>query len=242
MTPEEAATATAEPTSQIGSHFMLDAATYARGGELGFNGMDFYVAGRGGVLGEVDADIVAAAFYWFEPSGIRSGWEAGTKVMPPRQAAEEFARCAATWAESHVPDDLDAARLAELAGRVVEQASPSGAPLFAGWRRLPVPGSPKAQAVHHMNALRELRGALHGGAMLATGLRPLEAVLVRQPYMAALFGWQEPFPDVSNLNARWDEAEAGTNRAMACAFEPLSDGERSELVELAGTLHAATAG
>ena len=35
----------------ISSNFMLDGATYAVGGDAGFNGMDFYGAGRGGVLG-----------------------------------------------------------------------------------------------------------------------------------------------------------------------------------------------
>ena len=32
---------------------MTDPATYAYGAELGFEGMDFYVAGRGGALGDV---------------------------------------------------------------------------------------------------------------------------------------------------------------------------------------------
>nr|MBA2624761.1 hypothetical protein [Acidimicrobiia bacterium] len=87
---------------------------------------------------------------------------------------------------------------------------------------------------------RELRGGLHGGAVLASGLRPLEAVLVRQPHMAAIFGWAEPYPDVSGLADRWPEADAGTDRAIAPAFAGLDDAERAELAELVGALHAAT--
>ena len=129
MDASTAAQRTAAAVSTIGSHFMLDGATYKRGAELGFQGLDFYVTGRGGVLGEVDADVVAAAFTFFEPGAVRTLWEQGCGVMPPAQAAQEFAGCAATWAEAKVPDDLHAARLAELAGRVVTHARPACAPV-----------------------------------------------------------------------------------------------------------------
>jgi len=172
-----AAAATMAPAvSQVGSHFMLDGNTYKRGAELGFEGLDFYVTGRGGALGDVDADVVSAAFTFFEPGNIRTLWEQGTAVMPARRAAQEFAACCATWAEDHVPDELDAARLGDLASRVVAAARPACAAVFAGWRALPVPDAPKARAVHQMNALRELRLGLHGAAIVAAGLSPLQAI------------------------------------------------------------------
>lgn len=236
MTPEETAAATAAGISTIGSHFMMDGQTYKRGAELGFAGMDFYVTGRGGALGPVDADVVTAAFVWWEPGTVRTNWSAERAD----EAAAEWALCAHAWADAKVPDDVDAARLGELAGRVVETASVAGAPIFAGWRKLPVPTEPEALAVHHLNALRELRGALHGGAALAEGLQPLEAVLVRSPHMAALFGWPEPYADVSDLTGQWERAEAGTNRAIAPAFAGLSEPERAELAELIDRVHTAT--
>ena len=52
---------------------MTDPATYAYGAELGFEGMDFYVAGRGGALGDVPADVVAAAFVFFAPTSCGGG-------------------------------------------------------------------------------------------------------------------------------------------------------------------------
>ncbi len=112
-----AATSTAAAVSTVGSHFMLDGNTYKRGAELGFQGLDFYVTGRGGVLGDVDADVVSAAFTFFEPGNVRTLWEQGRAVMSATEAGTEFAACCATWAEAHVPDTLDAARLEELAGR-----------------------------------------------------------------------------------------------------------------------------
>jgi hypothetical protein len=239
MTPIETAARTAEGIVTLGTAFMMDGDTYTRGAELGFTGLDFYIVGRGGVLGDVDADIVVACFGYFEPTMIRTNWEAGTKVLGPRRAAEEFAACGHRFAERRFPDDLDVTRLADLAGRVVESASAAGAPLFAGWRRLPVAGAPKARALHHLNALRELRGGLHIGAVRAAGLRPLDAVLVKAPVMAGLYGWPEPYDDVSALGDTWQHAEDGTNRAMADAFSVLDARERAELCHLVGAVHAA---
>lgn len=242
MTPDAAANAMASATSTVASHFMLDPATYQRGTTLGFDGIDFYFGGRGGVLGPVDADVICAAFGFFNPDRVRQSWEAALKVMPPEQAAHEFAACAHDWGRAHLPPDVDAERLAALAGKVVDAANPAGAPIFAGWRRLPRPDDAPALAIHHMNALRELRGSLHVSAVLGVGLRPHEAVLVKQPYMAALFGWND-LPDVDTIadgTARHAEADARTDRAFGLALGALDDGERAELVELANALHAAT--
>jgi hypothetical protein len=236
MTPEETAAATAPGVSTIGSHFMTNGATYARGGELGFDGLDFYVTGRAGVLGEVDADVVTAAFAWFEPGMVRANW----KPERATEAALEFAECAYRWGEKKLPDDVDLERLGDLAGRVVAGASVAGAPLFAAWRRLPLPSAPKALAIHHLNGLRELRGGLHAGASLAAGLRPIEALLVKTPHMAPLFGWTEPLPDVAGLDAQWQQAEDGTNRAIAPAFASLDDAEQAELAALVAAVHEAT--
>ncbi|MGQ0832882.1 MAG: SCO6745 family protein [Microthrixaceae bacterium] len=236
-----AADRTAAAVSTIGSHFMLDGSTYKRGAELGFQGLDFYVTGRGGVLGDVDADVVSAAFTFFEPGGIRTLWDQGRAVMPPAQAATEFAACCATWAEAHVPDDLDAARLAELAGKVVAGARPACASVFAGWRALAVPSSPKAAAVRHLNTLRELRNGLHGAAIISNGLTPLQALSIKSPHMVALFGWSEP-ADADGLLPAWEAAEAQTTASIAHAYEALDDTERDELGALAVALHEATNG
>lgn len=232
------ATATAAAVSGLGSHFMLDGQTYKQGAALGFAGLDFYVVGRGGVLGDVDADVVTAAFTFFNPDHVRTQWESGLGVMPAAEAAAAFAACGATWAEEHLPDNLDAARLAELAGRAAGSARVACAPVFAGWRALPVPGSPKAAALHQMNALRELRMGLHAAAVVSAGLTPLQALSIRTPHMAPIFGWPGP-ADTDGLQALWDGAEERTDVAMAHAFDGLDDAERAELVELADAAEAA---
>jgi hypothetical protein len=129
--------------------------------------------------------------------------------------------------------------IAALAGNVVRSARPACAAVFAGFRALPVPEAPKAAAVHQLNALRELRLGLHGAAVIAVGLSPHQALSVKSPQMAPIFGWAE-LADVTGLQGVWDDAEARTNQAIAHAYERLDDAERAELVELTGALHEAT--
>jgi hypothetical protein len=221
---------------------MLDGATYGKGAELGFSGIDFYVLGRGGALGDTSADVVAAAFVYWNPAHVATQWETGKSAMSPFDAARAWAEVCHTYAETNVPDVDGLDRLGELAGRVVAEASPAGAALFAGWRTLDTPGAdrPKARAQHLLYALRELRGGLHGGAVLAAGLSPLEAVAVNAPAMAGIFGWDaENLPDAEVARERWKLAEAGTNVAVGRVLSVLDEEERTEFVELLTALHTA---
>jgi hypothetical protein len=239
MTPERAASASAAAIGGVPSHFMLDPATYATGAELGFPGMSFYVGGRGGALGDVSAEVVTAAFVFFHPDNVADGWAQSAGAMGRIEAAEAFAACSHRWARQYLAGDLDVGRLAELAGKVTAAASPAGAPLFAAWRALPEPDDAPALALHRMNVLRELRGGLHGCAVLASGLAPEDALAVRTPFMAALFGWPEP-GDASVHQSAWDQAEAATDVAMARVLSVLSEAERAEFVALCGDAIAAT--
>lgn len=237
MDAHAAAVATAKAVGGVGAGFMLDGATYKRGAELGFQGLDFYAAGRGGVLGDVDADVVAAAFAFFEPAYVRSQWELGRTVMPAAEAAAAWATVCAEWAEAHVADDVDAERAAALLDKVVDGARPACAAIFSGWRALPVPTAPKAHAAHQMNALRELRHGLHSAAVVANGLTPHQALSINGPGMAPIFGWPD-LADVEGLQPRWEAAEAATDVAIAHAFDALDEPERAEAVELVTQLHA----
>ncbi|MHB1987198.1 MAG: SCO6745 family protein [Acidimicrobiales bacterium] len=235
---DELARRVEKPIGDLPSNFMLDSATYEHGNELGFDGLDFYVCGRGGALGSVDAGVVSAAFVFFSPAMIRDRWERGRLVMTPPEAAIEFAHCMHRWSSEHLDADLDYEQLTELLGRIVSAASRAGAPLFAGWMTLPEPEDPRELAMHRLNALRELRGALHGGAVLAAGLDPLVALLVKTPFMAGIFGWDEPYPDVELAREAWADAEAATNRAMGRVFGVLTKAELASLAELLDKVHS----
>jgi len=242
MTHVETAKAIARPIGDLGGAFMLDGATYARGAELGFSGIDFYVLGRGGVLGDTTADVVSSAFFFWNPEQVRSQWELARAVMDPVTAAQEWASLCHAYGEAHLPDFDSLNRLSDLAEKVCAAASPAGAALFAGWRALEVPAAdrPKARAQHYLNSLRELRGGLHGGAVLAMGLLPVEAVALNSPMMAPVFGWDVSSVEVDDTTKEeWKVAESGTDLAMARVLRALSESESSEFGELVVALAAA---
>ena len=242
MDAVDAAKQTARAIGELGGAFMTAGSTFARGGELGFGGLDFYVLGRGGVLGDTTAEVVSSAFIVWNPEAIATQWELGRAVMSPTEAASEWAAVCHAFGEANLPDFDGYARLNELMAAVAAGASPACAALFAGWRTLPLPGAdaPKALAQHLLNSLRELRGGLHGGALFAAGVTPLEAVAFNSAFMAPIFGWDaENLPDGAAVKERWKAAEAGTNVAMAVPLSVLSDSELAEFVELINALHGA---
>jgi hypothetical protein len=232
VTPEQAAHDTAGVIATFPIGFLTDGHTAISAEKLGIDGGAFYVAGRGGVLGEVPADVVVAAFTFFAPDWVRDAWDRSAHV-PRRAAAAAYIAAAHAWAETTFDDSTDWARIAGLLEPIVANASVACAPLFAGYRAtLEEPRDPKALAEHRMNSLRELRGGLHAAATLTVGLTPFEATCVRAPRVLAFQGWTDPPLDPAPLRDRWKIAEARTDRMVGRAFAVLSDAERTELVEL----------
>lgn len=238
-----AAKATAPAVANIASFFMLDMATYVRGGELGFEGLDFYVCGRGGALGDVPADVVASSFVFWNPTTVVDAWEKGRQVMSPSEAATHFADVGYAWAESHLTADVDLDRTAALLDTMLTGARSSAAPLFAAWRVQPEPDPSRSAALvlHRMNVLRELRGGLHGAAMIGHGFEPHVAVTLGGPGMLGLYGYDGPHPDAETDDAKalWAAAaEAGEVALGGAAFAVLDESERDELVGLLTDLYA----
>ena len=243
MDAHAAALATAPAVANLASYFMLDMGTYAKGNELGFEGLDFYIGGRGGALGKVDGDVVNAAFVFWKPSTVIEAWDKARKVMSADEAARAFAAVSHTWAEEHLTGDVDLARTAALLGTLIAGARTSAAPLFAAWRAMPEPDADRTAALvlHRLNVLRELRGGLHGAAMIGHGLDPHVAVTIGGPAMLGLYGYDGPHPDAESdeAQATWRAAaDAGEVALGAAAFAVLDEPERDELVELLAALFA----
>jgi len=127
-------------------------------------------------------------------------------------------------------------RVTGVLRRVIDAAYVAGAPLFAGWCDLPEPEDPRALAMHQLNALRELRGGMHGAAVLTVGLLPVEAITVRTPNMLGVYGWPDESLDPEPFHQRWGLAEARTDRMFGRALAVLDDDTRGALVEFLGTL------
>ena len=236
MTPEQAAAAAKPAVLALGNAFSDDPKTMRRARQIGLTGWAFYVAGRGGALGNVRADTVAAALGFIAPEAVQDGWDAACKVAPPEEiAAQNLAECC-RWGREHLAGFYGLARLVELAERVVVSAEAAGMPLFAAWRSMPLPDddAPGARAAVLAHLLREHRGQAHLLAIRASGLTPLEAIIAgpEGDTGATAFGWQPPFPPYEPLVRRRSWAEALTDRIAGDAFRALAPAERTDLVDL----------
>ncbi|MGH3803618.1 MAG: SCO6745 family protein [Pseudonocardiaceae bacterium] len=219
----------------VGTSWMISPATAARGTELGYRDrMPFYFAGRGGVLGNVHADVVSAAMGWWEPGLVRANWEEGMAVADARGAARQYGRACAAWGEEHFAN-IDTDRFVELAERVVATAEGSGVPLFAGWRAEPLVEAGPGRALQLIHLLREWRGGVHLAATTAVGLSPLDAILSNEgPRQAKLFGWGREFKgDYSHLRPHHLRAEEMTNQVTLAGYErAFPPAERDEFADL----------
>jgi len=237
---------TATPILEIGRTWMLDDKTVARSGELGLDGpFGFWTLGRAGVLGDVDADLAAAAIGFMAPKRVRHFWESRPAGTDPRALTDEYARAAATWAQDTLADvsAVRLERLVELSQRVIGEAQPSVGMIFAGWRGIDVPADPAGATAVVLNVLRELRGGAHLSAVHAVGLGPLGSIMstddpVRggEPW-ATTFGWEAPLPARDPVRRR--DAEAMTTMICRDAYSCLTADEGNEFVDLVSEVRSA---
>ncbi len=230
----QTAEAVKDPISRLGGGFMMSREVKQASQEVGLPGWQTYFRGRCGVLGEAETDVVTSVAVFFPDAAVREGWEDG-QTVPAADAAYRYAKACQQWGRRKLAGFDSCARLAELLGRVAEQADVAGAPLFAGWREMPLPDDPPGRLAQLAHVLREHRGGLHAVAVLASGLAPLEAVLTSQygADNARFFGWPEPYPELGeDVRRRRARAEELTGELIAPAFAALSESETAELVKL----------
>jgi hypothetical protein len=242
LNPVEGASALAAPVGLLGGWFMASRSTYAYGGELGFDGMTFYYLGRGGALGDAHPEAVASAMTFFPVPLVVTMWQAGRAVMTPADGLAHFSEACWRWGRKRFGAASGLERTNELMGRIVDAAEGASLPLFAGWRAAPRPSDPPALASHLLHVLREHRGGIHGLAVLASGLTPLEAATANSSdfYSPKSVGWSEPFPELTDeLRARRVAAEELTDRMVATALAVLEPVELAELVERVNALAVA---
>ncbi len=228
----------------VGSAFMLHPETMSRGADAGYSDpFAFYFAGRGGVLGDVDASVVSAAMGWFEPGMVRSLWEQGIAVAGAREAARRYGSAAAAWGRDHLGGLDGIERLATLTEQLVAGTEASGLPLFAGWKVEPLVDDAPGRALQLIHVLREWRGGLHLVATTAAGLSPLEAILTNEGEgQARFFGWKGDLPDCSHLTAAFEDAQRRTDTLAAAVYErSMGPAERAELAGLMAAAEAAVA-
>ncbi len=237
VTPLEAARELALPVNYQGGRWMADPAVFQGVVPAGLDGRAFYFAGRAGVMGEVNGEVAAAALVFFPPEVVAAKWAEGRRFLTPAEAVAAFSSCCWARGRRTLAEAADPGRTITLIERVIDGADAAGLALFAGWRAAPRPPDEPARLAHVLHVLRELRGGLHGVAVVASGLRPVEATIngfgafpaVARPDTS---GWPEPLPEPTpELQARRRAAEELTDRLMASAYAVLDDAERAELVQ-----------
>jgi len=216
--------------------WLMAPTTAAAAKEFGLpEGTAGYAVGRLGVLGDCPPDnVVAAAFFW-NPDTMRAAAVDGWAAINPADGAAAYRNICQAWGERVLDGFVGSERLGVLCERVVQSASPLGAPTFVGWRDQPLPAPGPGRTFQLCQTMRELRFGRHSVAVQASGMSPLEAILAGPAgeWNAEFFGWSKPYPDVSALSDRRDEIEATTDQLHAPDFECLTPDERAELRQLA---------
>lgn len=230
-----------EAVNNGGAQFYFNPATLAKGKELGLDGFRWYVLGRGGVLGNVEAPVVEAAFGYFNTGLINKIWSSASEVMAPREAGTRYMECCADFGREHLGDieGLDAYNIA--AEDVIAAANPAGLSLYAGIAAESKVDDAAGRAMQNTAVLRELRGSAHLMAVLASGLTAAQAHAIKRPDDVATFG-HESVDIPENGAAMHDAAEALTSQMLIQAYAGLDEAAGASIVETsAAILAAATA-
>lgn len=227
-----------------GWSFYFAPATLERGQELGLDPGGFYVMGRGGVLGDVEWQVVHSAFGYFNPEFIRAAWNTGREKVAPRDAGYAYTECCRRFGAEHFGDLQGLEAFCAAAEAVVSSAHPAGLSLFAGAAAEPLSDEPAQRAMQLLAVLREYRGSAHLVAVISNGLTPLEAHYLSRPEAMGLFGWSDgDTPAVTDEHrARLVAAEKATDRIVTAAYGVLDDPGRRALVGGLEAIAAAISG
>ena len=213
------------------------------GKSMGLKGMEFYVAGSGGSLGDCDGSVVAAAFGYFNSVIINAAWSLATAKQPARTIGD---------AHYEVAAHLGREKLAGIAGldeftaameKVFNAADPDGLALFAAFKSMSLAEDTPARAMQLAASLREFRGSAHLIAIRTVGLTSKQAHYVKRPNDVKGFGWGEDDAPVIDdaVRALMVEAEKLTDALCIPAYSVLDDAERKALVAGVKAFEAALA-
>jgi hypothetical protein len=235
MNTDELSSLTADPIQTLGMSFYFDPLTKEKGREHGINVVEFYGLGRGGVLGDVDTNVVVDAFTFFDPSFIDSVWTIAKAKADPVAVAASHVDAAYAFADRTF-GAIDPALLERFgaAARKAAESEPHGiCPLVDGYLQYPAPSDPVHAAYLGTILLRELRGGVHIHAVNEVGLDPVVACYLQNPMVFALHGYKDDAaPEVTEeLEAKKRRAEELTGEMVASCFDVLSDEERLAVAE-----------
>jgi hypothetical protein len=226
----------------LGSAFYFIPETTAVGKEHGLDGFRFYVLGRGGVLGDVEAPVIESAFAWWSPDLIAKMWNSARAKMAPREAGRLYMKCAQDLGRAKFASVIGLPAFCASAEKIVQAANPAGLALFAGIAAEPLADDLPGRTMQLLAVLREFRGSAHILAVLAEGVTPMIAHAAKRPDMVKSFGWGEDEIAVSESDrAALDAAESLTDELVAPAYSVLEAKEATAFLATLADLKVALA-
>ncbi|KRE62724.1 hypothetical protein [Nostocoides sp. Soil756] len=202
--------------------------------ELGIGWLGSYTGMRAGPLGEVPGAVVAAAFFGFRPAAVEKAWGLARQGRSPGDLDALRTRCVDAGLREALGDAVSSPELARVADglrSVLAGADHGGRVLGAAYAALPWPDEPHLALWHAATVWREWRGDGHNAALVAAGLRPLEALVlydawVRATSPAGAGARGRPFlqPSRKWTDEEWDAATAALTDAGLLAASPAGDG------------------
>ena len=145
-------------------------------------GMMGYFSSRAAAMGPVQAEVVIATFFNFEPERVRlvvpPAWERTTApaLWEARLAAADAALTRIFGAERLAQPDITEA--ADVLRSIIDACAPEGRPLFAGHLAQEWPAQPHMALWFAITLLREFRGDGHIAALVVEGVSGIEALVI----------------------------------------------------------------
>lgn len=222
------------PTINVfGAAYYFIPETLQAGKDINLGGMEFYVQGRAGQMGNCDPDAVASAFGYFKPTLLRSVLEAARAKVEPRVAGTAHLEACAALGRTKLASlpNLDA--FVAVLEKINNAADPDSLALYAAIRTETLASDAAGRAMQLIAILREFRGSAHLVALRAVGVKSSTAHFIKRPDMWKQFGYTEDeAPEVTDaVLKKMDEAEKLTDAIVEPAFAVLTQDERKTLLD-----------
>jgi len=230
MTPMDLVQAASPKIASLGAAFYFDPATLAKAKGLDLDGFRFYMLGRGGVLGDVEAPVIHSAFGYFNPGLVAKIWNSAKEKMAPRDGGRTYMACAQDYGRTNFGtiEGLDA--FCDAAAAIDDAADDAGLALYAGISAEPRCDDLPGRAMQLTAVLRELRGSAHLLAVRASGLDAAVAHAIKRPDDVAMFGWAEAPTVTDDDRARLDAAEKLTDELVLDAYGAVDEAGAAALM------------